>query len=138
LWLGRTVAVSKTARYATVPFDVVRDLAHREPELLIALGASCAQRTRGLASTLAAQVSKPILVRVAGALLPYAPPAQGLDLALPPLPTMTQSQIAAAAGTVKEVAARAISELERMGAVRRERGHVRYLNRSKLLETIGT
>lgn len=135
LCLGRTLVVSKSVRYATIPFGAIRDVAKRDPEFLMALGACCAQRARGMASTLAAQVSKPILVRVASALLPYAVPARGLEAALAPLPTMTQSQIAAAAGTVKEVAARAISELERLGAVRRERGHVRYLDRGKLLET---
>jgi hypothetical protein len=49
---------------------------------------------------------------------------------------MTQSQVAASAGTVKEVAARAIAELERLQALRRERGHIRYLDRTKLLQTM--
>jgi hypothetical protein len=49
---------------------------------------------------------------------------------------MTQTQVAAAAGTVKEVAARAIADLERVQALRRERGHIRYLDRAKLLEII--
>jgi hypothetical protein len=81
-------------------------------------------------------VSQPIIARVANALLPYAAPEQGLHPALPPLPNMTQSQVAASAGTVKEVAARAIAELERLQALRRERGHIRYLDRTKLLQTM--
>ncbi len=136
LCIGRIVALSKTTRYATVPFDVVRSVAVREPEFLMAIASSAAQRNRTLASELAAQVSQPIIARVASALLPYAAPERALHPALPPLATMTQAQIAAAAGTVKEVAARAIAELERVQALRRERGHIRYLDRSKLLAMI--
>jgi uncharacterized protein (DUF2249 family)/CRP-like cAMP-binding protein len=136
LAMGRTVALSKTARYATVPYESLRAIAVVEPELLMALAAVTAQRNRTLASELAAQVSQPIIARVAAALLPYAAPERELHPALPPLPTMTQAQIAAAAGTVKEVAARAIAELERTQALRRERGHIRYLDRSKLLAMI--
>jgi len=132
--IGRIVAISKIARYATIPHAVVQEMAKRDPQVLLALGSCCAQRMRGLANRLSEHVSKPILVRVAGALLPYAPPARGLQPAHPPLPAMTQTQIAASAGTVKEVAARAIADLERAGAVRREHGHIRFLDRSKLLE----
>lgn len=136
LTIGRTVALSKTARYATVPFDDVRSIASAETEFLMTLAASAAQRIRSLASELAAQVSQPIIARVASALLPYAAPERELHPAMPPLPTMTQAQLAAAAGTVKEVAARAIAELERVQALRRERGHIRYLDRAKLLSMI--
>ena len=136
LAMGRTVVLSKTARYATLPYDVLRETSRRDPSLLMALAASAAQRNRTLASALAAQVSKPIIARVASALLPYAAPERDLHAALPPLPNMTQAQVAAAAGTVKEVAARAIAELERVQALRRARGHIRYLDRAKLLEVI--
>lgn len=136
LSMGRTVVLSKTARYATIPYDVVRRIARENSEFLSALATITAQRNRTLASALASQVSQPILARVATALLPYAAPERGLHPALPPLPNMTQSQVAAFAGTVKEVAARAIAELERLEALRRERGHIRYLDRTRLLEAI--
>lgn len=136
LAMGRTVALSKQVRYATLPFETLRQIASSEPAFIMALAAGTAQRNRTLASELAAQVSQPIIARVAAALLPYAAPERELHPAMPPLPTMTQSQIAAAAGTVKEVAARAIAELERVQALRRERGHIRYLDRSRLLALI--
>lgn len=136
LTIGRTVVLSKTARFATIPYDVLLDIATRNPAFMMSIAAASAQRNRTLASELAAQVSQPIIARVAAALLPYAAPERELHPALPPLPTMTQAQIAAAAGTVKEVAARAIAELERVQALRRERGHIRYLDRSKLLAMI--
>ena len=136
LAMGRTIVLSKTARYATVTVQKLRAVAERQPEFLFAMGATVAQRNRTLASALAAQVSQPIIARVASALLPYAVPERGLHPALAPLPTMTQAQVAASAGTVKEVAARAIAELERVQALRRERGHIRYLDRTQLLEMI--
>jgi CRP-like cAMP-binding protein/uncharacterized protein (DUF2249 family) len=136
LTIGRTVVLSKTARYATVPFSVIEDMCRRDPDFMHAIATGVAQHNRTLARALAAQVSQPILARVANALLPYAVPERGLHPALPPLVSMTQTQVAAAAGTVKEVAARAIADLERVQALRRERGHIRYLDRAKLLEII--
>lgn len=136
LSMGRTVALSKTARYALIPDDLLNEIVQREPKISAALAAVASQRSRRIVNALAAQVSRPIISRVANALLTYAAPERDLHLALPPLPNMTQAQVAAAAGTVKEVAARAIAELERVGALRRERGHIRYLDRAKLLEMI--
>lgn len=136
LSIGRTTVLSKTARFATIEYHDLREICRHEPELLAMLAARTAQHNRTLASLMAAQVSQPILARVASALLPYAAPERGLHPALAPLPTMTQAQVAASAGTVKEVAARAIAELERIQALRRERGHIRFLDRTKLLETI--
>jgi hypothetical protein len=63
-------------------------------------------------------------------------PERGLSPARAPLPNLTQAQIAAAAGTVKEVAARAIAELEQRELLKRERGHIRYLDRQGLLDMI--
>jgi CRP/FNR family cyclic AMP-dependent transcriptional regulator len=136
LSIGRTVALSKSGRYALIPFEIVRSVGMQEPEFLLAIGASAAQHNRAVASALAAQVSQPIIARVAAALLAHAAPERELHPALPPLPHMTQAQIAAAAGTVKEVAARAIAELERVQALRRERGHILFLDRAKLLSVI--
>lgn len=132
---ARIAVVSKTARYAMIPFASMRKMMLQEPRFALGVAAETAQLSRRLAGELA-QVALPILARVAAALLPYAPPERGLGPALAPLPTMTQTHLAAAAGTVKEVAARAVWELERAHALRRERGHVRYLDRSKLLQVI--
>ena len=136
LSIGRMVVLSKVARYATLSYEAVEEIGMRNPAILQLLAAGVAQRNRALAGALTAQVTQPILARVAAALLPYAAPERGLHPALPPLGTMTQAQVAAAAGTVKEVAARAIAELEGARALQRERGHIRYLDRAKLLETI--
>lgn len=134
--MARIAVFSKTSRVLKVPWDVVSRVAARYPELTNALGIVMAQRVRILADSLSVQGSLPILGRIARVLLPYAMPERGLVPASASLSTTTQSQIAAAGGTVKEVAARAIAELESRKALRREHGHIRYLDREVLLELI--
>ncbi len=136
LKMARIAVFSKTARVLKVPWEVVSRVAGRYPELTNGLGIVMAQRIRLLADALNVQGSLPILGRVARVLLPYAMPERGLVPASASLSTITQSQIAAAGGTVKEVAARAIAELESRNALRREHGHIRYLDREVLLELI--
>ena len=133
LAVGRCSVISRRARYLAIPVDLVHTLASQDVGLANALSALCAQRARSLVARLTAQVAQPTIVRIAAALLPYAAPERGMQPAMPPVATLTQTQLAAAAGTVKEVAARAIAELESNGALRRERGHVRHLDRNKLL-----
>jgi uncharacterized protein (DUF2249 family)/CRP-like cAMP-binding protein len=136
LKMARIAVFSKTARVLKIPWDVVSRIAARDPELTHALGVVMAQRVRLLADALSVQGSLPILGRIARVLLRYAMPDRGLAPASAALSTITQSQIAAAGGTVKEVAARAIAELESRKALRREHGHIRYLDREVLLELI--
>ena len=133
---ARIVVFSKTAQIVKLPWTVVADVASRYPQLSNALGVVIAQRLRQMNDTLTAQGALPILARIARVLVPYSMPEQGLAAANSALATVTQSQIAAAAGTVKEVAARAIAELESRNILRREHGHIRYLDRQELLELI--
>lgn len=134
--VGRVAVLSKSARFVKIPRDVVMAVGTREPRLLVALAEVCAQRVRGLSEALSAQATTPILARVAQVLLPYALPEEGMSPAVPTLASVTQAQIAASAGTVKEVAARAIAELEGRNLLRRERGHVRFLNRQGLVDLV--
>ncbi|HEX3370162.1 MAG TPA: DUF2249 domain-containing protein [Candidatus Cybelea sp.] len=136
LKMARIAVFSKTAHVLKVPWEMVGRIAARYPELTNALGIVMAQRVRLLADALSVQGSLPILGRIARVLLPYAMPDRGLVPAAASLSTITQSQIAAAGGTVKEVAARAIAELESRKALRREHGHIRYLDREVLLGLI--
>lgn len=136
LFNARIVVFSKTARIVKLPWAVVADAGSRHPALTTALGVVIAQRLRLMNDTLSAQGSLPILARIARVLMPYAMPERGLAPASVALAAVTQSQIAAAAGTVKEVAARAIAELESRKILKRERGHIRYLDRELLLELI--
>lgn len=133
---GRVIALSKVARYLRISRRTVLEVAESHPHMLLALGRINAQRRRDHMQALATQATMPIIARVAHVLVPYAVPERGLSPARAPLPNMTQAQIAAAAGTVKEVAARAIAELEQRELLRRERGHIRYLDRQGLLDMI--
>ena len=136
LTLGKMTVMSPKASYLLVPLEVVSRLIQSDPEVGSAIGTLCAARARELAHRLSAQGSQTTLARVAYVLLPYAAPEKGLQPALPPVEHLTQAQLAAAAGTVKEVAARSIAELETRGALRRERGRIRFLDRNKLLEFV--
>ncbi|HTX59573.1 MAG TPA: helix-turn-helix domain-containing protein [Verrucomicrobiae bacterium] len=135
--MARVVALSKSARIVGLPWESVAAVAREHPTLVAGLASALAQRHRLLADCLS-QSALPILARVARALLPHAMPDRGLSPAAHALASMTQSQIAAAAGTVKEVAARAIAELESRGLLRRERGHIRHLDRQGLVDLIRT
>jgi len=133
---ARIIVLSKSARFLRIPRDVILATGMHHPELFVRLGKAVGQRTRLLQEALTVQATLPILARIANVLLPYAMPEKGLSTAMSPLPNMTQAQIAAAAGTVKEVAARAIAELESRGLLRRERGHIRFLDRQRLIELV--
>jgi CRP-like cAMP-binding protein/uncharacterized protein (DUF2249 family) len=134
--LGNAVALSKAARIVKLPWATVDEVAAEASGLLFGLGAALAQRHRLLAEKLKSQSALPIVGRVARVLLPHAIAERGLSPAMPALATMTQSHIAAAAGTVKEVAARAIADLDERGLLKRERGHIRFLDRQGLLELL--
>ncbi len=134
--IGRVIVISKVARFLRIPREALYAAASDAPQTIAALGRVAAQRIRGLMHALTSQATLPIIARIASVLLPYAMPEEGLTVAMTPLPHMTQAQIAAAAGTVKEVAARAIAELEEHAMLKRERGHIRYLDRQKLADLI--
>jgi len=133
---GNSTVLSSDAKFLQIRHEAVHAIAQDRPELMYSLGVVCAQRVEKLASALQAQTFRPVIDRVAESLLPYASPDPGLSPCDPTLLRMTQAHIASAAGTVKEVVARAVAELELGGALRRERGHICELNRTRLLEFI--
>jgi CRP/FNR family transcriptional regulator len=130
------------ARFATLadPADLllfpradVLAAAEADSRFALALAAAATQQVRTIAELVQAHVSKKIIARVAGALRPYAPIESGLAMVDPAnLPSLRLTQIATATGTVKEVAARAVAELERAGAIRRVRGRIALIDRAKL------
>ncbi len=134
--VANVIAMTKTTRIVKLPWTTLAEVARENPDLLFGLGALLGQRQRELSAKLSSQSALPIVGRVARVLLPHAMPERGLSPAMPALASMTQSQIAAAAGTVKEVAARAIAELDERGLLKRERGHIRFLDRQGLLELL--
>ncbi len=131
--LLRFLAVTPDTVVLLVSLERVRALAERSPAVLHVLAMGAAQRFRSVIDRFVAHLSLSTTSRVAQALLAYARPTIGLSDALAPLPSLTQSEIATRAGTVKEVVSRALSDLERDGAIERRKGHVARLDRAKLV-----
>lgn len=128
----RFVAVTSDTIVILLSREAIRSLAERFPSTVDALAMAAAQHFRAVVDRFAAHLSQSTTARVAHALLPYAPPDEGMCAALESLPSMTQNEIAMRAGTVKEVVSRAIAELEEAGALEREGGHIVRLDRQKL------
>ncbi len=132
---GRTIArlvATTTTRVLLVPRGIVVSAMTTDSAFARALATICAQRARALAEAFSAHVAQSAIVRVAAAILPYAAPDAGLSPSLEPLQRMTQAELAATAGTVKEVAARAVAELEAVGAIQRVKGHIALVDRQRL------
>jgi CRP-like cAMP-binding protein len=130
------------ARFATLadPAEIVLfsraevlRAAEADSRFALALAAASTQQCRTMAELVSAHVSKKIVARVASALRRYAPVESGLTMVDPVnLPSLRLRQIAAATGTLKEVVARAVAELEGAGAIRRVRGRIALIDRGKL------
>ncbi|TAM75432.1 DUF2249 domain-containing protein [bacterium] len=130
--LGRVAPPFGAARIVAVPRNVVLKQMESDIGLVRSIALLCAQRGRALAERLEFLAGRSTVERVARALLPYAPPDQGLAPVLSSARRMSQSQLAIAAGTVREVAARALFELENAGAIELEGGRIARIDRAKL------
>ena len=132
--VARYAAVSKTARVLLFPRSVVTEALAQDGAFARAMALLCAQRLRQSIERFSAQTSLPTVARVAAALLPHAGPQSGLQPVLPSFKSVTQAQLATAAGTVKEVVSRVLTELEQSGAIAREGGHIVRVDREKLTQ----
>jgi uncharacterized protein (DUF2249 family)/CRP-like cAMP-binding protein len=130
--LGTATVVSRVAVVAFLPRPAFRRALERDEHLARSVALLCAQRFRLLAERLTAHVSQPTLARIAAAILPYAPPERGLAPSLPPLDLMSLTDLAIAAGTVREVAGRALIALEQAKAIERSRGRIVRVDRERL------
>ncbi len=130
--IARFCALSEASEVVLLPAEDVAKAMLSDDGLRTTLAAICGRRTRALVDLLCAQVSKPVVARIAMLLGRYA----GDHAATVPVggdgSALTLSQIAAAAGTVKEVVARALSRLEGEGAIRRNRGKIFIVDAAKL------
>lgn len=134
--MARTLVVSSKARYATIASDTVISLCKQQGSLAVAFAMTLARRLRRTTGLLADQVNLTAQQRIARYLLAFAND-DGMSPASDPLPLMTQAQIGAAAGTVKDVASRTIGMFEKEGALKRERGNITWLDRARLRELAG-
>jgi len=132
----RHIALTADTVVLLLPVERLRALADRDRTVATRLEEVAAQHTRSILGRFAAQISLSATARVAMSLLSYATPVLGLADALAPLQSMTQVEIAASSGTVKEVVSRALADLEAVGAVQRASGHIVKLDRGRLLEAV--
>lgn len=123
-YIASAVAVEPT-RLVLVPKEAVLDLCRRHPAVALSMLGAMAKRVRrfaGLVEDLAFRQVTERLARhlEASAAASGAPVVAGtvVDLAL------TQEQLAARLGTVRELVSRALSQLERAGAIKRRRSGV--------------
>lgn len=131
--IARFATLADPAEVILFPRAEVLRAAEGDARFALALAAAVAQQVRSITELLQAHVSKKTIARVAAALRPYAPIESGLAPVDPAnLPSLRLRQIATATGTVKEVVARAVSELEQAGVIRRQRGRIAFIDRARL------
>jgi uncharacterized protein (DUF2249 family)/CRP-like cAMP-binding protein len=130
----RFMAVASDTVVVLVPIEIVRSIMATERSVAAAIEQVAAQRFRTIYEDLATMLSRTAQARVAQTLLNFASPEAGLAPALAALRDLTQIDIAARAGTVKEVVNRALAELEAAGAVERSAGRIVRLDRAKLAQ----
>jgi CRP/FNR family transcriptional regulator, cyclic AMP receptor protein len=131
------IAALSVAEYALIPHALVRSWMERDFRFTDRIVRQATRHARRTFQTLMGNLTLPMLSRIASLLLPYAINGEGLCEAHPMLRRITQVQIAAMAGSVKEVVARTLADLEELGAIRREHGHIAYLDRDRLVELAG-
>ena len=128
----RFVTRTRDTIVVLVPVDAVKAVMLGSGAVGRAIHALDAQRLRTIVARFAAHVAQTVAARVAEALLAYASPQPGLAPALGPLAQMPQVELAAIAGTSKDMVYRAIGEFEEAGALQRENGRIVRLDRAKL------
>jgi CRP/FNR family transcriptional regulator len=127
----RTEALTD-ATLVLVPSEAVQNAVRNDIELALGFLAAASQARRRSIDTIADLAFAHVLQRVAKFLLSYAPNTAGMASGLPGVENLSQAQIAAAAGTVRDMAARALLRLKNAKAVELDRGRVRALDRDRL------
>lgn len=120
------------ATVVTLPSEAVIHAARNDAELALGFLIASSQARRRSIDTIADLAFAHVLQRVAKFLLGYARGSVGMAPGLPGVEHLSQAQIAAAAGTVRDMAARALLRLKNAHAVELDRGRVRAIDRSVL------
>ena len=120
------------ATVVLIPAEAVQTAVRNDVELAVGFLTASSQARRRSIDTIADLAFAHVLQRVAKFLLSYAPNTAGMAGGLPGVENLSQAQIAAAAGTVRDMAARALLRLKNSKAVELDRGRVRALDRDRL------
>jgi CRP-like cAMP-binding protein len=116
----------------TIPSEAIIHAVRNDAELGLGFLITSSQARRRSIDTIADLAFAHVLQRVAKFLLGYARTSVGMTRGLPGVENLSQAQIAAAAGTVRDMAARALLRLKNAGAVELDRGRVKAIDRSRL------
>jgi CRP/FNR family cyclic AMP-dependent transcriptional regulator len=133
-YIASAVAVVPT-RLVLVPREAVLDLCRRHPAVALSMLEAMARRVRrfaGLVEDLAFRQVTERLARhlEASAAASGAPVSPGTVVDL----MLTQEQLAARLGTVRELVSRALAQLERAGAIKRSRSGIVIRDPGRLAE----
>ncbi len=120
------------ATIVTLPSEALIHAARNDAELALGFLIASSQARRRSIDTIADLAFAHVLQRVAKFLLGYARTSVGMARGLPGVENLSQAQIAAAAGTVRDMAARALLRLKTAGALELDRGRVRAIDRARL------
>jgi len=115
-----------------LPSEAVLHAVRNDAELGLGFLAASSQARRRSIDTIADLAFAHVLQRVAKFLMSYAPATTGMAPGLPGVANLSQAQIAAAAGTVRDMAARALLRLKNSNAVELDRGRVKAIDRARL------
>jgi len=115
-----------------LPSEAVLHAVRNDAELGLGFLAASSQARRRSIDTIADLAFAHVLQRVAKFLMSYAPATTGMAPGLPGVANLSQAQIAAAAGTVRDMAARALLRLKNASAVDLDRGRVKAIDRARL------
>jgi len=114
-----------------LPKSALLAMVEAQPKLARAFMRTFATRLRQLVGLVEELSFKTVTGRVARILLEQLLPSAGEPSGQPPR-RLTQREIAAMAGTAREVAGRALKALEQQGAIRIERGRIVIVDRQRL------
>lgn len=133
-----TVIARGEVEIIELPAPFVRALVTRSPEIALGGARFFAQRQRRLSGAAGNLAFGRVLTRIARVLLDYASPQEGMAPGEGGVERITQSDLAARVGTVRDMGSRALSHLEDLGALELRRGRVVKLDRAKLEEIVRT
>jgi len=120
-YIASAVALEPTTLLFLRRAEIIR-LCQRRPVVALAMLKTLARRVRRFADLVSDLAFRPVIERVAHHLVSTVtgPLTAGTRVEL----TLTQRQLAARLGTVRELVARSLAELERAGLVARQRSHI--------------
>jgi CRP-like cAMP-binding protein len=128
-YIASAVALVPT-RVLFLPRAEILRLCQRRPAVAIAMLKTLARRVRHFAGIVSDLAFRPVTERLARYLETSLgkPIKPGMSVEL----TLTQAQLAARLGTVRELVARAFAELEESGVIARDRSHVTIRDPARL------